>query len=447
MFLLVFVVFVLPLAGREAAGARLIYDTEVENTIRAFGTPLFEAAGLAPSDVRIFIIQDSTINAFVAGGMNLFIHTGLIMNARNAGELNGVIAHETGHIEGGHLSRIGKRVKASTTAAMVTTVLGVLAAIVTGSGEAGAAIITGGQGLALGSLLAYSRTQESAADQAAFRLLDRTGQSARGMATFFKTLEDQELLPPDRQDIYVRTHPITRQRIRESEIHVARSPYSDVPMPADRVEMFKRMQAKLMGFLYPIGRTFATYGKDDKSVAARYARAIAYYRANKLDRALPLMDELIGQEPDNPYFYELKGQALLEAGRVDEALGPYSKAARLAPDAELIRIDLARAQLATNDGALLDDALRNLLFATQKTPENGTAWHHLGIVYGKLGRLGMAAMALAEASLIRGRPKDALYHARRAQKKLAKGTSAWIRVQDIKRAAREALKKKRERGR
>ncbi|MEE8284103.1 MAG: M48 family metalloprotease, partial [Alphaproteobacteria bacterium] len=268
MFLLVFVLFVMPLAGREAASARLIRDTEVETTIRAFGAPLFEAAGLAPSDVRIFIIQDNTINAFVAGGMNLFIHTGLILSARNAAELNGVIAHETGHIEGGHLSRIGNRVKTSSTAAMVATVLGVLTALATGSGEAGTAIIAGGQGLALGSLLAYSRTQEAAADQAAFRLLDRTGQSARGMATFFKTLEDQELLPPGRQDVYVRTHPITRQRIRDAETHVARSPYSDISLSLAHVKMFKRMQAKLSGFLYPPGRTFSTYGKRDKSVVA-----------------------------------------------------------------------------------------------------------------------------------------------------------------------------------
>lgn len=447
MVLLVFVVFVMPLAGRDAAGAKLIRDTEVENTIRTFGAPLFEAAGLQPSDVRIFIISDNSINAFVAGGMNLFINTGLLLRARNAGELNGVIAHETGHIEGGHLSRIGGRIKTGSTAALVATVLGVLTAIATGSGEVGTAIIAGGQGLAVGSILAYSRAQESAADQAAFRLLDRTGQSARGMVGFLKTLEDQELLPPGRQDVYVRTHPITRQRIRDAQTHVARSSFSDVPISARYEDMFKRMQAKLSGFLYPSARTFSTYDKQDKSVVARYARAIAYYRSNDLARALPLMDGLIRQEPKNPYFYELKGQALLEAGRVEEALDPYGQAARLAPDAPLIRVDLARAQLATGDGALLKDALRNLLYATQRNPENSVAWHHLGIAYGKSGRLGMAAMALAETALIRGRPKDALYQVGRAERKLAKGTAAWIRVQDIKRTARQAIKERRKRRR
>jgi predicted Zn-dependent protease len=446
MVLFVLAVIVMPLAGREAAGAGLIRDTEVENTILSFGTPLFEGAGLLPSDVRIFIVNDDNINAFVAGGMNLFVNTGLLMSARNAGELNGVIAHETGHIQGGHLSRIGRRMRTSSTAALVSTVLGVLTALA-GAPDAGIAIVAGGQGIAVGSLLAYSRAQESAADQAAFKLLDLTGQSAKGMASFFKTLEDQELLPPERQDIYVRTHPITRQRIRDAESHVSRSPHSGATTPPRIQEMFKRMQAKLSGFLYPPSRTFATYRANDKSVVARYARAVAHYRANDLGRALPLIDGLIRQEPKNPYFYELKGQALLEAGRIGEALDPYRKAARLAPDAPLIRVDLARTQIATNDGALLKAAVRNLVFATRQNPENSTAWHHLGIAYGKRGEIGKASLALAETALIRRKPKDALYHAGRAERKLPKGTNGWIRAQDIKRAAHEAIKKKRNKGR
>ena len=229
ILLLVMVGIVMPLTGRDAAGAKLIRDTEIENTIRTYATPLFEAAGLRGADIRIFLIADDALNAFVAGGLNLFLHTGLLLKVKNVGELTGFIAHETGHMAGGHLSRISGRMKAGSTAALVATVLGVLTAAATGSGTAGAAITGVGQGLAIGSILAFSRAQESAADQAAMNLLDLSGQSARGMRDFFKTLEDQELLPANRQNIYVQTHPITRYRIQDVESHLARSPYTDAP--------------------------------------------------------------------------------------------------------------------------------------------------------------------------------------------------------------------------
>ncbi len=443
--LLVATIMVLPLTGREAAGAKLIRDTEVENTIRAYATPLFEAAGLRGADVRIFLIADDSLNAFVAGGLNLFLHTGLLLKVKNVGELNGIIAHETGHMAGGHLSRISGRLKAGSTAALVATVLGALTAAATGSSQAGAAIMVGGQGLAVGSILAFSRAQESAADQAAMKLLDLTGQSAQGMADFFKTIEDQELVPASRQDIYVRTHPITRYRVQDVESHLARSPHTDAPANPRFESLFRRMRAKLRAFLHPPARTLKTYGATDGSIIARYARAIAYYRLNDLDRALPLMDQLIREEPGNAYFFELKGQALLEAGRIKKALPPYRQAVKLDPDSALIRVDLARTLLAMNDRMLVKEAIGHLLFATRESPESSLGWHQLGIAYGRDGQFGMSAVALAEMSLVRGRLKDALYHVARAQRKLARGTAGWIRTQDIKRLAKDRLKKRRQR--
>lgn len=445
ILLLLIAITAMPLTWRDAAGAKLIRDTEIENTIRTIATPLFEAAGLRSADIKIFIIADDTLNAFVAGGLNLFINTGLLLKINNVGELAGIIAHETGHMAGGHLTRIAGRMKTASTAALVATVLGVLTAVASGSGEAGAAIASGGQGLAVGSILAFSRAQESAADQAGLKLLDETGQSAKGIRDFLKTLEDQELLPAARQDVYVRTHPITRHRIQDVESHLARSPYTNVPPNPEFQKLFRRLRAKLSAFMYPPERTLNDYPATDTSVVARYARAISYYRQNDLDRALPLMDGLIRDEPDNAYFYELKGQALLEAGRINEAVQPYRKSAQLDPDSPLIRIDLARTLLAKNDRTLVEEAIRNLLFATREEPDNSRAWEQLGIAYGRAGKFGMSALALAEMSFVRGRLKDALYHVGRAERKLSRGTAGWLRAQDIKRLARERLEERRNR--
>jgi predicted Zn-dependent protease len=427
--------FLLP-TWRHVAAANLIRDTEIENTIRDFSTPLFEAAGLRSSDIDLFIISDPALNAFVAGGMNLFIHTGLLMRVKDANQLIGVLAHETGHISGGHLVRFSKQIETGNTAAMLATVLGVVTAIASGNAGAGMAIAQSGQGLAVGSLLNYSRAQESAADQAGLELLDRTGQSALGMRSFFGAIEDQELLASSRQDAYVRTHPITRNRMRHVDGHLKKSRYTRTPPPPEHAEKFKRLQAKLFAFTKPMRQTFARYKKSDSAIAARYARAIAYYRLADLKQGLPLMDGLIKAEPKNPYFYEMKGQMLFENGRMRDSIVPYAKAIQINPDAPLIRIGLARAQLESNDPALIKKAISNLLLTTQANPNSAFAWNQLAVAYGRNGQLGFAALSLAEAALIRGHPKDARYQIWRAEKKLVKGSAGWIRAQDIKRTLR-----------
>lgn len=443
--LLALALILVPLVARDAAGAKLIRDTEIENTIRAIGSPLFEAAGLRGQDIRIFIIADDSLNAFVAGGLNLFLHTGLIMESKDVGQLTGVIAHETGHMAGGHLARISGRLRTAGSTAIVATVLGALAAVATGSGKAGAAIALGGQGLAAGSVLAYSRAQESAADQAALDLLDQTGQSSRGLRDFFKELEDQELLPASLQNPYVRTHPITRYRVDAVDSHLSQSPNADKKPDPKMVDLFNRMRAKLFAYLSSPMQTFRKYPPSDTSIPARYARAIAHYRKHDLATALPLMDDLIKAEPLNPYFYEMKGQALIEAGRIKEALGSYEKASKLDPDSGLIRIDLARTQLAMNRTDLTRAAEENLIFATRKNPEISMAWEQLAIAYGRNGKIGLSNVASAEAALLRGKLKDAQYHAARAQKRLPSGSAGWVRAQDILDLAKRKMKERRER--
>ncbi|MQA65825.1 MAG: M48 family metalloprotease [Alphaproteobacteria bacterium] len=421
----------------KAQAASLIRDAEVENTIRAYATPLFEAAGLRPQDIDIFVIGDPTLNAFVAGGQNLFVNTGFLIKTRDASEVIGVIAHETGHIAGGHLARFSSRINTSSNVALVTTLLGLLTAIASGSGEAGVAVSQAGQGLALGNLLAYSRTQESSADQAGLGLLDRTGQSAKGLASFLRTIENQEFLSPNNQDPYVRTHPVTRERVRQVEQHLKKSQYSGTKPSPQLEEMHRRMVAKLVAFTDYPETVFNRYPESDRSVAARYARAIAYYRIPDLGKALPLVDGLIRDEPKNPYFHELKGQILFENGRIAESLAPNREAVRLLPDSALLRLGLARSQIERNDPALNKEAVENLLFTTQAEPYYAFGWDQLAIAYGRDGQLGMSALAQAEGALVRGRKKDALSHAARAEKRLDKGSAAWLRLQDIKRVAKE----------
>lgn len=435
--LLAIAVLFLGVGSREAAAANLIRDAEIENTIRAYATPLFEAAGLPPQDIRIYIINDPTLNAFVAGGMNLFINTGLLMKTKNAGELIGVIAHETGHIADGHLARFANQSNTASNEAIIATVLGAITALATGRGDAGAAVAQVGQGYALGSLMSFSRSVESAADTAGLKFLDRSHQSAKGFASFMETLESQEFLTARNQSPYVRTHPVTQDRVRHIEDHLKESPYTNAPPNPKFEKMHRRMVAKLTAFLDQPQTTFRKYPPSDESVPARYARAIAYYRMSNLEKALPLINGLIDKEPQNPYFRELKGQMLFENGRVAESLAPYQKSVDLAPDEPLLRVGLAHAQIESGNAALNKKAIKNLLIATNAEPYNNFAWSELAVAYGRDGQIGMSALSQAEASTIAGNLDDASFHIGRAERKLPKSSTAWVRLQDLKREVKE----------
>jgi predicted Zn-dependent protease len=440
-FLLAMALFFMCWNAQKPQAAGLIRDAEIENTIRTYATPLFAAAGLRASDISIFILNDPQLNAFVAGGQNLFVNTGFLIRTRSAAEVIGVIAHETGHISGGHLARFSNQINTASNTALVTTLLGALTALASGRADAGAAVITAGQGFAVGNLLNYSRTQESAADQAALSFLDRTGQSAEGLVTFLRTIENQEFLSSNNQDPYVRTHPITRERVRNVEQHLGKSTNTAKKAPPEFEEMHRRMVAKLVGYIDYPSVVFDRYPESDTSITARYARAVAYYRVPDLAKALPLVDGLIRDEPKNPYFHELKGQMLFENGRIAESLPPNAEAVRLSPESSLLRIGLARSQIESQNPALLKDAIQNLLYATGADPLYSFGWDQLAVAYGRDGQLGLSALAQAESALVRGRKKDAMFHAVRAEKRIDKGSAAWLRVQDIKQAARENERK------
>jgi predicted Zn-dependent protease len=418
------------------AAQGLIRDAEIERTIRSYATPLFNAAGLDPAALNIYLVNDRVLNAFVAGGQNIFITTGLLMRAESANQVIGVIAHETGHIAGGHLARMSDEMRHLSNEALAAQLLGLLVAAGAGNAGAGAAIGLGGMHVAERSFLAYSRTQEASADQAGLNFLTRSGQSARGLSEFFDILGDQEALAVGRQDPYVRTHPLSRDRADFVKNFVAHSPLSSTPEPPAFDEAFRRMHAKLTGFIDPIDRVVKTYKPDDNSIYSRYARAIAYYRASNLDRALPLVDSLITDEPNNPFFLELKGQMLFENGRVKEALPPYQKMVQLASNEPLLRTSLAHVQIELNDPSLVKPALNNLEAALQADPNNPTAWRLASVAYGLDSQMGMSSLAGAEYNLRAGRLNDARGQAQRAERLLPRGSPGWLRAQDIQEEAK-----------
>ncbi len=421
----------------DVAAQRLsfIRDTEIENTIRAYATPVFLAAGLDPTAVRIYLVADKALNAFVAGGQNLFLNTGLLMQAEHAGQVIGVIAHEAGHIEGGHLARSHEAIRNATAESILAMVLGAVAAVAAGRPDLGGAVIAGGQGSAMRSYLSYSRTQEGSADSAAMRYLDDTGQSAEGLLEFMGTLQGQDALPASRQDPYMRSHPLTRDRISALESFVAKSPNSGNPVKPEFEEMHQRMVAKLYGFMDSPGVTLRRYPLSDTSLPARYAQTLAFWRRLDMKKALAHIDALIAEHPSDPYFHELKGQMLYETGHPAEALEPYETAVRLMPDAPLLRISLAEVQLALNNWELLEPATVNLRAALLRERHRPYVWRQLGIAYGRKGDMGQSSLALAEESLLINDISRARFHAAKAERLLPHGSPGWLQAQDIMQAA------------
>jgi predicted Zn-dependent protease len=422
-------------AAQERRSISFIRDAEIEALVRRYAAPLFAAAGLDAEGVRIYLVNDQRLNAFVAGGQNLFLHTGLLAKAETPNQVIGVIAHETGHIAGGHLARTQEALENATAQSIIAMVLGAAAAVA-GGGQGAGAVIAGGAAIGQRSILAYSIAQESAADQAGLAYLERTGQSPRGMAEFLRLIEQQDILSPARQDPYLRTHPFNRTRIDTVEERLRGSRFAAAKDPPELVEAHNRMRAKLHGFIDPPGQTLGRYKESDRSTAARYARAVALYRLPDLARALPAIDALIAEEPDNPWFQELKGQVLFENGRIAESVPYYQAALRLAPAEALLRVGLANALIEMQDKAQNRTAMALLNEALRKETRNSQAWRLLAIAYGRENQIGMSALALAEQAMVEGDKRLAVQQAMRASQLLPAGSPARIRAEDLREAAR-----------
>lgn len=431
----------------QAQSLSLIRDSEIEETLRHWLDPILAAAGLEPGAVGLFLVNDRSLNAFVAGGQNLFINTGLLMASDSPDQVIGVMAHEVGHIAGGHLIRTNDAIAAAQDVGLLHTILGIglialsAAAGASGGAEAGAAVIAGGQSAATGTFLSYTRSQERAADQAALNYLDRTGTSAKGLLDFFGKLRDQELLVAARQDPYFRTHPLTQDRIAFVEEHVRKSGDDGSGMATDDIERHQRMRAKLIGFLERPKRVMRAYPDGDQSLPARYARALAFFRAHELDEAIAALDTLLAERPEDPFFLELKGQILFESGRLEWALPYYQSAVSLRPDDPLLLTGLAQVQIESGDDSRLDEAIKALERAVKKERGLVSAWRLLAVAYGRTGNNARMMLAAGEQAVLQGRPEDAIRFAERAAAQLPEGSPDWFQAQDIEQVARQQKKK------
>ncbi len=401
-------------------------------------TPIWRAAGLDPNVVEIMLVQDGTLNAFVAGGQRIFINTGLLLRTERPNQLIGVLAHETGHIAGGHLARAQEELNRLSTLQILEALLG--AGAMAGGAAAGTSAGRPAPTDTLGGtpapssllyLLQYTQTQENAADQAAMNYLERTRQSVKGTIEFLRILQREERMMVGRRDRYLSTHPLTPDRITAFEEAAARSPYTNAPESQQFLDMHHRIVAKLMGFLSPTV-ALQRFAEGDRAVPARYARAIALYRTGALGSALLTIDGLLKEYPNDPYFHELRGQMLFESGRAAEAVPSYRRAVQLLPAIGILKIDYARALLETDKPENDREAVRNLELAAQTESGSFDLWRLSAAGYAKLNNPGMTSLARAEMAILRGQRAEAQAHAASAERQLQPGTPAWQRAQDLK---------------
>jgi predicted Zn-dependent protease len=425
-------VFVAAVISVQPAMAQsILRDAETEAFFDEISEPLIRAAGLNPANVDVVLINDRSINAFVAGGQIVYLHSGLIEAATSANEVQGVIAHELGHIEGGHVIRYADGASAAGGISIASLILAA-AAIAAGAGEAGMGIMAAGQQAALGKFLAFSRAQEGTADASGARYLSEAGITGKGSISFFKKLQNFEFrLGIPQEDSYGRTHPLSGERISVLEDTYSVDPAWNKPPNPKWEADFQRIKAKLTGFLADPTATMRDYPESDKSVPARYARAYAWHKSAYPQKALEESSALVATAPDDPYFLELHGQILLESGRPAEAILPLRKAVQITGNQPLIAGIFGHALVATEDSANLDEAATVLKAAVTKDNRNPFAWYQLGVVYAQKGDTARAALASAERYLMEGAPQFALPNAQTAMAGLPEYSPDWIRAQDI----------------
>ncbi len=468
----------LTLAAQPAAAQSILRDAETEALLQEMVDPLAEAAGLPRGAVDVVLVNDPSINAFVAGGQRIYVHSGLINAADSANEVQGVLAHELGHITGGHVISIYDGIGKATKIQLLSMIAGIAAALA-GAGDAAMAAMALGQQAALGTFLAFSRGQEASADAASVTYLKCAGISGKGAVAFFRKLQNLEFRYGRSQDDeagFARTHPLTGDRISRLEADLKNDPAwgpdadlvtavegpspspdearppadpgscASAPAPTGNLEQrFQQIKAKLYGYLATPAQTLRSYPVSLTGVAARYARTYAYHKDAKMAEALAETEALLATDPDNPYFLEIKGQVLLESGKPVEALVPLRRAVELTSNDPLIASTFAHALIATEDKAHLEEAERVLRAAVGRDRENPAAWYQLGVVYGARGDIPRAQLASAEQQIMSGSPRQALQNAEAAERSLPTGSPDWIRAQDVAMQARAELERERDR--
>tara|TARA_R110000796_G_scaffold14011_1_gene45071 strand:- start:35234 stop:36634 length:1401 start_codon:yes stop_codon:yes gene_type:complete len=429
-FMMVFLAMI-SIIVQPVAAQSILRDAETEALFTDMVSPLVAVSELDANEVEVVLINDNQINAFVAGGQRIYFYSGLIETADSANEVQGVMAHELGHITGGHIIRFNEGVKTATGITILSLVLGA-AAIAAGAGDAGMGILAAGQQAAMGKFLAFSRVQERSADSAGARYLSEAGISGRGSIDFFKKLQNYEFrLGIPQEDSYGRTHPLSGERVSLLRDVYEKDPAWDKPSDPAIEARFQRVKAKLLGFTADPVVTLREYPESDQTVPARYARAYAWHKSAYPDRALHEVNNLLLSAPDDPYFLELQGQILLESGKPDEALKSLRRAVQLTNNQPLIASLFGHALIATEDPQYFDEATQVLKAAVNKDNRNPFAWYQLGVVYSQQGDMPRAQLATAESSLLGGNYASAIRSSQIAMSGIKENTPDWIRAQDI----------------
>ena len=444
-FLRLLVVVIAAALAAPAAAQAVLRDAETEAFFRDISKEMIISAGLDPKNVQIILVGDPSINAFVTGGQNIFIHSGLIAAADNVNELQGVIAHEIGHIAGGHNVRFNEGAGPASNISLLSLV-GAAALIAAGAGEAGLAVLGMGTAAAQGKFLSFTRDQESRADQAGAVYLSKAGLSGKGSIAFFQKLLGQEFRLAIRQENeYARTHPLSGTRIANLENVYVRDPAWTRPPDPQINARFLRIKGKLIGFVAEPARVLQLYPNSDQGVPAHYARAYAWHRSAYAEQAGLEADALLRTAPNDPYFLELKGQILLENGRIAEAVPVLRAAVARAPNEPLIMTLLGHALISTEDKTDFVEAEPLLKRAIARDRENPFAWYQLGVIYDRKGDAPRAALAAAERYSLESNPRGAAANARIALAGLPRGTPDWIRAEDISLVAADELGNKKRR--
>jgi len=426
---------------RPAYAQSVLRDSETELLFRDISKPLIQAAGLDPANVKVVLLRDDSINAFVAGGQIVYVHSGLLTNTDNVNQLQGVIAHELGHVAGGHILRIGEGIGSATKISILSLVLAAAAIAAGAPPDAGIGLIMAGQRAAIGNFMAFTRAQESSADLAGASYLSKAGISGRGSLEFFKKLQNQEYrLAVYSKDSYDRTHPLSQERIQALEEIYHKDPAWSRPTDMALDARFQRVKAKLQGYIDPQLAT-RKYPESDQTIPAHYARAYAYHLGAYPDKALSEADTLLATAPEDPFFLELKGQILLESGKPKEAIPILRDAVRNAPEQPMIAVMLGHALIASEDAKNFDEAKQVLKTAVNRDNDNPFAWLQLGMIYDHEGDQARAALATAERNNLQGNPKLALTSARTAMMGIPANTPDYLRAQDIYMVSEAALKK------
>ena len=445
LLFLFLLLYFLPSKTIKAQNLNLIQDAEIELYIRDWIEPILKVAGLNPNAVNVYIVNDKTINAFVAGGQNIFINTGLILKAKEVDGLIGVLAHEIGHIAGGHLNRtINSMKKAQKTVTIATIITAGLMAASKAAGldtPAGLAkLATLGPTIAERNFYKNTRQNEKFADAAAIKYMTAVNRSCIPLAKLLKNLGKQELLHENRQDPYLRTHPISQERIYEimeasENIEISKIDNSSI----DDIK-YKRIVAKIIAFTNNPGKTLLLYPKTSSEIDAKYARAIAYLRLPDLDKGIKEINNLINLNKNDPFFPEVLGQMLFENGQIFKSIEQLQISSNLLPNNPIILLSLARSQVEYGKEKENNEAISNLKIILKAIPRNIAAWKLLSIAEARNNNIGEAQLASAEAYFLLGEYSLSIQFAEKARISFKKSSPSDIRALDIIFFSKEKLK-------